>query len=244
MSDSISRDDPKDLAIPHSPPGPFQRLVCLLRTLLEAGGGEAEPFLGDWPRELVARPVVARSLPVVAALPGQSRFAAPGTRALVDGIATLAGELDWRQTYTEADFGQRFLDNYGWSEWIGERGAFVSGKIACGVLLLGPDTEYPAHSHEAEELYLPLAGCALWRAGGSDWRLRAPGERIHHPSWTVHAMRTAREPLLAAYIWRAGDLSAKSRIVLPSSVREKGTRIERRGKQANRAVEWQTCFSP
>jgi hypothetical protein len=25
-------------------------------------------------------------------------------------------------------------------------------------------------------------------------------------------MRTAREPLLAAYVWRAGDLSAKSRI--------------------------------
>lgn len=25
-------------------------------------------------------------------------------------------------------------------------------------------------------------------------------------------MRTAREPLLAAYVWRAGDLKAKSRI--------------------------------
>jgi hypothetical protein len=25
-------------------------------------------------------------------------------------------------------------------------------------------------------------------------------------------MRTAREPLLASYVWRAGDLTAKSRI--------------------------------
>jgi len=25
-------------------------------------------------------------------------------------------------------------------------------------------------------------------------------------------MQTAREPLLAAYVWRAGDLTAKSRI--------------------------------
>ena len=232
------------LAIPPPLAELLAPLVNLLRQLLETADTEAEAFIRDWPRELVTRPVVARSLPVVAALLGQSRFAAPGTRALVDGIAALAGELDWRQTYTEADFGQRFLDNYGWSEWIGERGAFVSDEIACGVLLLGPDTEYPAHSHEAEELYLPLAGCALWRAGASDWRLRAPGERIHHPSWTVHAMRTAREPLLAAYIWRAGDLSAKSRIVLPSSVREKGTRIKGGGKQANRAVEWQTRFSP
>ena len=124
----------------------------------------------------------------------------------------MAGDLDWRQTYSSADFGQRFLDNYGWSEWIGERGAFVSDAIACGVLMLGPDIEYPAHSHEAEELYLPLAGNACWRSGESEWRLRAPGTWIHHPSWTIHAMRTAREPLLAAYVWRAGDLSAKSRI--------------------------------
>jgi hypothetical protein len=191
---------------------PVGRLVSILRELLETAGPEAHAFLRDWPRELIARPVIARPLPVVAALPGLSRFAAPQTRALVNRVATLAGALDWRQTYTRADFGQRFLDNYGFSEWIGERGAFISGAIACGVLLLGPETEYPAHSHEAEELYLPLAGHALWRSCESDWRLRPPGIWIHHPAWTIHAMRTGREPLLAAYVWRAGDLSAKSRI--------------------------------
>jgi quercetin dioxygenase-like cupin family protein len=89
---------------------------------------------------------------------------------------------------------------------------FVSGAVACGVLLLGPGTEYPAHSHEAEELYFPLAGRAWWRSGELDWRLRPPGTSIHHPSWMVHAVRTEREPLLAAYVWRAGDLSAKSHI--------------------------------
>jgi Dimethlysulfonioproprionate lyase len=202
------------------------RQVNSLHALLEAAGSQAQPFLRDWPQDLVARPVVARSLPVVASLQGLSRFAAPRTRGLVDAIAALAGELDWRQTYTEADFGRRFLDSYGWSEWIGERGAFVSDAIACGVLLLGPNIEYPAHSHEAEELYLPLAGHAFWRSGQSDWRLRPPGTWVHHPSWTTHAMRTALEPLLAAYVWRAGDLSAKSRIdtVPPSPVREKVTR--------------------
>ena len=202
------------------------RQVNSLHALLQAAGSQAQPFLRDWPQDLVARPVVARSLPVVASLQGLSRFAAPGTRTLVEAMAALAGELDWRQTYTEADFGRRFLDNYGWSEWIGERGAFISDAIACGVLLLGPNIEYPAHAHEAEELYLPLAGYAFWRSGQSDWRLRAPGTWIHHPSWTTHAMRTALEPLLTAYVWRAGDLSAKSRIdtVPPSPVREKVTR--------------------
>ena len=183
-----------------------------LRKLLEAARPEASPFLRDWPRELIARPTSPRSLPVVPMLKDLKRFAAPRTRVLVDGIAALAGEMDWRQTYTSADFGERFLQNYGWCEWIGERGAFESDAIACGVLLLGADTEYPAHSHQAEEFYLPLAGHAWWRSAQSDWRLRPPGQWIHHPAWTSHAMRTKAEPLLAAYVWRAGDLTAKSRI--------------------------------
>ena len=187
-------------------------LVAAVRSLLETAGPEAHAFLRDWPRELVARPTEARSLPVVSALEGLSRYAAPRTRALVEAIAALASELDWRQTYSSADFGERFLENYGFSEWIGRRGAFASDAIACGILILGPETEYPAHSHEAEELYLPLAGHASWRSAKSDWRLLPPGTWIHHPSWTTHAMRTGAEPLLAAYLWRAGDLTAKSRL--------------------------------
>jgi dimethlysulfoniopropionate lyase len=187
-------------------------LAVAFRELL-ASAPEAQPFLRDWPRELIARPVEPRSLPVVAALRGLSRLAAPRTRALVEGVEAVANELDWRQTYGKADFGARFLETYGYNEWIGQRGAFISDALACGVLLLGPHTEYPDHSHEAEELYLPLAGRAFWRSGESDWRLRPPGTWIHHPSWTPHAMRTGAEPLLVAYVWRAGDLSAKSRIV-------------------------------
>ncbi len=187
-------------------------LVEALRALLETAGPQAEAFLTDWPSELLPRPVRARSLPVVAALPGLSRLAAPETRKLVEAVEALADQLDWRQTYSKADFGERFLETYGYSEWIGQRGAFMSERAACGVLLLGPDTEYPDHSHEAEELYLPLAGHAFWRSGEADWRLRPPGEWIRHASWTAHAMRTSQEPLLAAYVWRAGDLTAKSRI--------------------------------
>jgi Dimethlysulfonioproprionate lyase len=86
-------------------------------------------------------------------LEGLPRFAAPRTRPLVKAIAARAKDLDWRQTYSQADF----------------------GAIAGGVLLLGRDTEYPAHSHEAEELYLPLAGHALWRSAEKGWRLRPPG---------------------------------------------------------------------
>ena len=64
----------------------------------------------------------------MAALQGLSRLAAPETRALVEAVEALARDLDWRQTYTSADFGARFLENYGYNEWVGQRGAFISDR--------------------------------------------------------------------------------------------------------------------
>ena len=52
----------------------------------------------------------------------------------------------------------------GFSEWIGHRGAFASDAIAGGGSVARSHTEYPDDSHEAEELYLPLAGHAFWRS--------------------------------------------------------------------------------
>ena len=72
---------------PERPPDPssgeFRRedsvrpFVNAVLDLLEAAGPEALPSLRDWPRELIAR-----SLPVVSALQGLSRYAAPRTLRL------------------------------------------------------------------------------------------------------------------------------------------------------------------
>jgi Dimethlysulfonioproprionate lyase len=92
-------------------------LVGALRSLLASAGPEAKPFFRDWPHELIA-PQEARTLPVVSALEGLSRYAMPETLSLVEAGAALARDLDWRRTYTSAHFGERFLQHYGWSEWI------------------------------------------------------------------------------------------------------------------------------
>ena len=79
--------------------------------------------------------------------------------------------------------------------------------------MLGPGADYPLHAHEAEELYLPVAGTALWRRGEDAFVARLPGTPIHHPSFMPHAMRTEAEPMLALYLWRGGDLAAASRLL-------------------------------
>ncbi len=187
-------------------------LARLAQTALGQLAG-AERFLELWPALIATRPTKPCPLPVVACLKHLTALSTPVLSPLVDAIADAADVLEWRQSYTAADFGPAFLEAYGWTEWIGLRGPIASEEIACGILLLGPGIDYPAHAHEAEELYLPLAGTALWQRGEEDFTTRPAGEPIHHPSWMPHAMRTISEPLLAFYVWRGGDLAAKSKIV-------------------------------
>jgi len=140
--------------------------------------------------------------------------------ALADGgelaavLAELAPALRWHQTYTENPPSPTFLDEYGYAEVVGpgtRSPALVrSREVAAGVLLLGPRTVYPGHSHPAEELYLPL-GEGEWLRGGEGWVTRFAGEVVHHPPWVEHATRTTDLPLAAVYVWR-GDVDTPARL--------------------------------
>ena len=168
-------------------------------------------FVGSLPEEMEARPLEAAPLPCLRHLDACAALA-EGTSG--ESVARLlAGHrqrLHWGQTYTQADFDRRFLDNYGWLELFGKRGHFVEDRIACGFLLLGPGTHYPDHHHEAEEIYIPLTGGASWKKGDGPFATQEAGAVIHHPSNVNHAMQTAGAPLLALYLWRGGPLAAKS----------------------------------
>jgi hypothetical protein len=192
-------------------PSSAEALARRARNLLESLPVAGE-FLQDWPDLEAFRPAVPRLLPVVTCLNELVDRSTPALLPLVQAVADAADVLEWRQTYSAADFGPAFLERYGWTELIGQRGPIPSTKIACGFLMLGPDTDYPSHAHEAEELYLPLAGAALWMRDAEDFVSRPAGLPIYHSSWMPHAMRTRADPLLALYVWRGGDLAAKSRI--------------------------------
>jgi hypothetical protein len=146
---------------------------------------------------------------------GEAVSQAPRLSAeLCTALAAAASALAWHQTYTADEIGQGFLDRYGWCEPAGGRGVLESDRIACGFLLLGPETLYPAHRHEAEERYLPLSGSASWQQGDRPWERQPPGTLIQHASLEPHAMRTSNEPLLALYLWRGAGLAARSRLDL------------------------------
>lgn len=135
--------------------------------------------------------------------------ASENAQPLTTFLAEHRDDLHWGQTYTTADFGQGFVDNYGWLEVFGTRGHFENDAIAGGLLILGPNITYPDHHHVAEEIYVPLTGGTLWRKGEGEFIERGADEIIHHPSNVNHAMKTGSEPLLALYLWRGGPLAVR-----------------------------------
>jgi hypothetical protein len=170
--------------------------------------GEAARIGWDMP----ARSLEPRALGCLGLLDSIAELASADTKPLTQFVADHRNELRWGQTYTAADFGQGFIDNYGWLEVFGTRGHFVNDEVAAGLLVLGPDIVYPDHHHIAEEIYIPLTGGTQWRMGEGGFHIREAGEVIHHASNVNHAMRTGKEPLMALYIWRGGPLAQKSTI--------------------------------
>ncbi len=164
----------------------------------------------DWSME--ERMLSSKPLPCLRHLDRISSIAGEEVREVVRLLAENRNALHWGQTYVEADFGRHFIDNYGWLELFGTRGHFVNDRMAGGFLILGPNLHYPDHHHAAEEIYVPLSGRAMWRKGDGPYVERPAGAFIHHPSDVSHAMKTREEPLLALYLWRGGQLAARSTI--------------------------------
>jgi hypothetical protein len=195
-------------------------LISPTRALLDSLRAPAlAPFLAEWPAltnessPSDQRTVVPSTLPVLRFLPDLESHVPAFSRALVNDIRRSAPSMAWRRTYTEADVGAAFLDNYGWSEIVGTSGPLRSEQVACGFLILGPETDYRRHQHEAEEVYIPLVGTASWQQGDGGWSECAPGTVIHHDRNEPHAMRTGKRPLLALYLWRSADLRQKAHFV-------------------------------
>jgi Dimethlysulfonioproprionate lyase len=205
-------DDPAKTSDPRRTPNIDDLVEQTHAYLVSLNAPAIVAFLADWPRTRERRTLDATSVPVVRWLP-QAKAQAPSPAApLVAELLRAAPSLAWRQTYKQPLVGALFLANYGYTELVGLNGPVPSQRLACGFLLLGPNTAYPRHRHEAEEIYVPLSGTAAWQHGNETWHDESPGAVIHHVSDEPHAMRTGAQPLLALYLWRSNDLNQKSRL--------------------------------
>ena len=135
-----------------------------------------------------------------------------GADPLVSALRALGPSLSWAQNpnYRRHPPAPTFLDNYGYAVIAGPAdGALaivVDPRLALGVLLLGPETQYPLHEHPAVEVYYTLTSDGEWWRGTGPWRREPRATAIYHPPRVPHATRAGSSPLLALYLWR-GNLA-------------------------------------
>ncbi len=136
---------------------------------------------------------------------------------LSTAFAALEPEVAWTQNpnYSDARMGEGYMASYAYCVVAGPGGLLEADDVLVSLMVIGPGRLYPAHAHEAEEVYHLLAGPSLWWREGEPWVERAPGALVHHRPWQPHATRTGSGSLLAIASWH-GD-PGKSADLVPGA---------------------------
>lgn len=173
-----------------------------------------EASLHDVVAEMPTMPVwlggVAQTLPVVEKLSRLPSQTSTKTHAMVQRIVDLAADLPWQQTYTEAQVGKHYLQNYGWFNLLSPDGLFESHSLRISIGVWLKPIFYQEHRHEPEEDYVILAGGGLFRSEGGSDRICGVGDIVHHVSNQSHSIDMADSDLLALALWRGGDLMRRA----------------------------------
>ncbi len=186
---------------------------ALLNALIEFTHGQdhraMQPFkeeMQNWGEDWIDVP--SAQLPAREWLTRMAPRASPGSEKMVRLFEQYRDALCWEQSYTREDgvVGEEMLRAYGFSEIVGKQGPFLSERVRSGIGVWGPGITYPIHRHQAEEIYIVLAGSAVFTVGDGFHRECGQDEVVHVPSMTPHGFRTREDPVVLYYIWRNGDL--------------------------------------
>ena len=146
--------------------------------------------------------IESRTLPVVQHLDAVEPSGDDTINAVLDELLRLAPVLPWRQTVGYLDVLSRdYLDNYGYVQLLGPNAIVEHPDVRVGIGLWGPNLHYPAHQHEAEELYHVLAGEPSFCGGDGESRSTRPGDAVHFVSWQVHSQDFGTTPTVLLYCW-------------------------------------------
>jgi hypothetical protein len=126
-------------------------------------------------------------------------------RAVLGGLRDAAPKLQWFDPYFGRADQAELRAGFFATVFVGDPERYASltqsTRASVFVTVQAPNILYPPHSHLASELYCAIAGTAEWKKGDGPFETKAPGSWMVHSPWTIHAMQTRSEPLVALSIW-------------------------------------------
>ena len=127
------------------------------------------------------------------------------TRPAVDALIAAAPVMPWRRP-DAAVVPPGWADRAATVELIGPDGAIAPlTNERFGIFLLDTECDYPDHWHDAEELYVVLAGSGQWTVDDA-FRTLCAGDYSRTPTRAHHAILTTDQPVFTVYGW-SGDTS-------------------------------------
>jgi len=127
-------------------------------------------------------------------------FASRNSISLTEDLSAIATNLTlWGAPRGELT--ESMDERHAHSEIVGPDSGLKTDLLRLGAFILAPYTNYPLHSHEAEEIYLPISGDGEWRMQQIDYVVYRPGSIVHVEPWKPHAIRSGKEPLLMLWAW-------------------------------------------
>ena len=151
--------------------------------------------------------VDSHPLPVLAHLDGVEFSGEGAIDAVLEEFLRLAPRLPWIQTAGYLDVMSRhYLENFGYVQLLGPGSVVEHSSVRVGIGVWGPHLHYPAHHHEAEELYHVLAGRPVFTSGDGAPRATRPGDAVHHSPWESHTQDFGDAPTVLLYCWAGAVL--------------------------------------
>ena len=208
-------------------PDSVDALASELASIVAAVLGEHSeaPMFGDLDSRLAQLPpsesVRAITNPTVAQWLEPAVIACTGPwNDLAHLLLAASTNLPWLRSYENLEPSSKldaFQQHYSFQLLAGPtfRGyepALGDTSLLAGFTLQAPNVIYPAHHHEAPEIYGVISGTLDWQVGDS-WRQVGPGDVIVHRPHESHAMHTGAEPALT---WVAWPHSPDCHVYMPS----------------------------
>lgn len=155
-----------------------------------------------FPDDVTPQPVTARHMGAKDYFAREKGLFGDAYRNIANLLHDLGAKAYWRDTYAGTQVSERFMDQFGCYSLIGKNGFFHSDKMNAWMVYMPAELYYPWHQHPAEEMYLCLAGEAVFKKQGSeDVTLRQGGIALHQSN-QPHALETREHPVLCYVVWR------------------------------------------
>jgi hypothetical protein len=110
-------------------------------------------------------------------------------------LRAIVSDLTW---YRRPGGDDRFQQSHANTMLLGPNGLEPREDLWIGATLMAPNTEYPAHHHPPEEIYLVLSEGDWWR-DGTGWFTPGVGGTLYNQPDIRHAMRSHAGPLFALW---------------------------------------------